>query len=112
MLRQPLIFLLVALEMFLRTPFHAAVDGQLAQLVLILTQHTAVVGVIPLNHKEILVMTNHLRVNTGIGTSAERQVIHGIQQVGLTGTVRSDKTIHLRRQRQCCLLDILVVNDG
>ena len=60
----------------------------------------------------ILKAENNLRIHAAIGTSTERQIIHGIQQIGLTRPVMTDKTVHLGRQRQRCLLNVLVVDDG
>ena len=65
-----------------------------------------------LQHKEILIVVHDLRIDGREGTSAERQVIDGIQQVGLTLTVVTDEAIHLRRQRNVGRQDVFIVDDG
>ena len=102
-LRQSLILLLIALEVLLRAPFHSAIDrGRICRVII----------VEPLQHEEVLIMADHLRVDARIGTMAERQVIDRIQQIGLAHAVVAYETIDLRRQLQRCLPDVLIVEDG
>ena len=103
MLRQPLVFLFVALEMLLRTPFHSAIDrGGIQGIIFVET----------FQHEEVLVVADDLGINGRIGAVAERQVIDGIQQIRLALAVMADKTVNLRRQLQRCLPDVLIVEDG
>ena len=105
-LRQTSILLLVALEMLFRTTFHSTID----------THFICCLGMVfaigALQHKKILIVVHDLRVDGREGTSAERQVIDGIQQVGLTLTVVTDEAIHLRRQRNVGRQDVFIVDDG
>ena len=103
MLRQSLILLLIALEMFLRTPLHTTID------ILYITLFCAIVT---FKHKEILIMHDNLRVNRIIGTATKREVIYSIQKISLTYTVMADKTINLWGQIQVHSLYVLIVYDG
>ena len=103
MLRQSLILLLIALEMFLRTTLHTTID------ILYITLFCAIVT---FKHKEILIMHDNLRVNRIIGTATKREVIYSIQKISLTYTVMADKTINLWGQIQVHSLYVLIVYDG
>jgi hypothetical protein len=62
-------------------------------------------------HEEVLLMVDHLRINSGEGTSAERQIVDRIEQVGLTFTVMPDEAVDLSRQFDICRQDILIIDD-
>jgi hypothetical protein len=64
-----------------------------------------------LNNKEVLIMLDILRVNGVGGTLAKRKIVHCIQQIGLPHPVLSDETIHLGREIQLHLLQILIIQD-
>ena len=86
--------------MLLRAALHAAVDCLLVALLVL-------VGT--LQYKEFLVVGNHLRVDGIVGATTERQVVDGIQQVGLPHPVVAYQTVHFRRQIERCLPDILIM---
>jgi hypothetical protein len=52
----------------------------------------------PFQHKEVLIVADHLRVNARIGAMTERQVIDSIKQICLSLSVMSYKTIDFGRQ--------------
>ena len=107
-LRQPLIFLLVALEMFFSATLHAAVDcfggahwGQRLPC--------RVVAILPFNDKEVLVVGYHRRIGHTRSTPAERQIVHDIEKVGLPHPVVADETVELWRQLELSSLNVLVI---
>ena len=57
-------------------------------------------------------MAHHLRVYRVGGALAERQVVDGIQQVGLAHAVLPDEAVHVGRELEVGLLDVLVVEYG
>ena len=103
MLGQTLVFFLVAFEMFLGTPLQSAVYPLLVAMVMPVTG---------IEHKEVAVVVQHLRVNGVEGAATKRQVVDGIKQIGLTLSVLPDETIHLRREVKGGLPDVLIVDDG
>ena len=54
-------------------------------------------------------MTDDLRIDRVRGRATERQIVHGIQHIRLSYSIVSDETVHLRRQQQCCLTNVLVI---
>ena len=100
MLRKTLVLLLVALELLLllalgttRNLFHATIPHLIETL----------------DHEEVGLMKNILRIYRIPHTLTERQVINRIQQVGLSHTVLPQKTIQFWRKLQLHLLQILVI---
>ena len=55
--------------------------------------------VVALNHKEVLVVCDDLTVDVCEARMAERQVVNGVEQVGLSLAVVADETIHVGRKR-------------
>ena len=103
MLREPFILLLVALEVLLGAPFHAAVD----------VLHISIITlVVAFQHKESLVVRDDLRIDGIVGTPAKREIVDGIEKVGLTHTIMADKTVDLGRKLQVGALDVFVINNG
>ena len=98
MLRQPLVFLLVALEVLFRAALHPAGNKE-------------VVRIGALQHEELLSVGDDLRVVGGDGRMAEGEEIDGVEHVGLSHAVLADQTVDLRRQLQRCGLDILIVDE-
>ena len=103
MLRQSLVLLLVALEVLLGATLHATIDVVYVSIV---------VTIVALQHEELLAMGDHLRVDGIEGTPAEREIIDGIKEVGLTHPIMADKTVDLGRQLQVATLDVFIVDDG
>ena len=101
--RQPLILFFVALEVLLRTALHSAINiNGVARLILISS----------VKNKEVFTMRDDLRIHRIGRTATERQIIHGIEKVGLSLTVVSEKAVHLRRQIECCLTNVLEIEYG
>ena len=102
-LRESLILLLVAFEVLLGAPFHAAVD----------ILHIPIITlVVALQHEESLVVRDDLRIDGIVGTPAKREIVDGIEKVGLTHTIMADKTVDLGRKLQVGALDVFVINNG
>ena len=101
--RQTLILFLVALEVFLGAALHAAIDiNRVARLILIPS----------VKNKEVLAMRDNLRIDRIGRTATERQIINGIEKVGLSLAVVSEKAVHLRRQIECRLTNVLEIEYG
>ena len=95
-----LILLLVPLEVLLCSALHTAVDVDwVGSLILIESFHD----------KEVLVVHNDLRVDWIEGASAERQVVDGIQEVGLALAVMPDKAVEIGRKLKRSLTYILEI---
>ena len=103
MVRQAGIFLLVALELLLLPPLHAAIDF-LRRAVRRLVE--------ALYHEEIGRVQDVLRINGIARTLAEGQVVDGIQQIGLAHAVLAEEAVQLGRERQLHLLQVLIIKDG
>ena len=103
MLGQTLVVFLVALEMLLHPALHAAVDVEIL---------TAVAPVVAIEHKEVLVVHDYLRVDGREGAPTERQVIDSVEKVGLSHAVLPYKTVDFGRQLYRCLPYVLVVEYG
>ena len=101
-LRQSLVLLLVPLEVLLRASLHATVDRKLIAI-------ARFIGAF--YHEEVLLVVDHLRINSGEGTTTERQIVDRIEQVGLTFTVMPDEAVDLSRQFDICRQDILIIDD-
>ena len=103
MLREPFILLLVAFEVLLGPPFHTAVD----------VLHIPIIAlVVAFQHEESLVVRDDLRIDGIVGAPAKREIVDGIEKVGLTHTIMADKTVDLGRQLQVATLDVFIVDDG
>ena len=89
--------------MLLRPTLHATVDVFFVAIF---------VQVIPFQHEEFLSVSDDLRVDGIVSTSAERQIIDGVQEIRLSLTVLSDEAVHLGRQAEVGRLDVLVIDDG
>ena len=100
MLRESLIFLLVALHMFLLSTFHSTVD---------MLFHVTV-GIMPLEDEEVGTVVHHLRIDRIVGASTERQVVHGIQEICLSLAVVPHQTVEFCRERQLSRPYVFVVN--
>ena len=57
-------------------------------------------------------MAHNLRILWVESTPTEREIVHCIQQIRLSFTIMTDKTIQLSRQIKRCRLYILIINDG
>ena len=57
-------------------------------------------------------MAYHLRVGIADAASAERKIVYGIENIGLTHPIVADKTIYLRREVESDLTDVLIVQYG
>ena len=99
-LRESLIFFLVALNMFLHATFHATIDVYLLSLFILIQTF---------NHEEIAVMRDDLRVYGVKRTLTERQVENSIEKVGLSRTVVPNEAVHLWRQIERCLTNIFKI---
>ena len=102
-LRQSLVLLLVALEMLLGASLHTAVDVFRIPIIIL---------VITLKHEESLIVSDDLRVYRIAGTPAKREVVDGIEKVGLTHAVMADKTVNFWRQLHVGALDVFIINNG
>ena len=98
--RKTAIFFLVPFKLFLRTAFHPTIN---------LFRSSVLRFIKALNHEKILFMTNILRINRVSGALTERQKIHRIQQIRLSHSIQSEKTIQLSRESQLYLFQILIV---
>ena len=88
MLGESQIGFLIALESLLLSAFHAAVD----------VFFFSKLGLVkPLHHKEIGLVAHHLRVDGIGGAFAEREVVDGIEQVGLAHAVLTNETVYIGR---------------
>ena len=83
---QSLVFLARTLERLSGVKLVAAAD----------VLRLAIEFVLPVQHKELLAMCHHLAVGHTVERLAERQVIDGIQQVGLAHTVLPHQAVHAR----------------
>ena len=99
-LRQAFVLFLVAFEVLLLSALHTAIH---------LVGVAVVASVGTLEHEEVGIVGDERRVDVGEGTPTKREVIDGIQQIRLAGTVVADEAIHLRRQRERRFSDALVV---
>ena len=102
MVGQLAVFFLVSLELLFLTTlqptihfFRFALIGKIATL----------------NNKKVLIVLDILRVYRIGDTLAKRKIVHRIQQIGLPHPVLSDETIHLGREIQLHLLQILIIQD-
>ena len=95
--------LLVALEYLLLAALHAAIDVLLIAIGRLVQS---------LHYEEVALVAHHLRVYRVGGALAERQVIDGIQQVGLAHAVLPDEAVHVGRKLEVGLLDVLIVEYG
>ena len=103
MLSQTGVGLLVALQLLLLTAFHATVH-QFASTILIL--------ILTLYHEEVLIVGDDLRVDGIVSTLAERQEIHGIEEIRLSHAILPQQAVHLRREFYVGREDVLVIDDG
>ena len=103
MLRQTSVFLAVALEVLLGATLHTAIHYLGFRLV---------GGISALEHKKLLAMTYHLRVGGADTAATERQIVYGVENIGLTHPIMADKTIYLRREVESDLTDVLIVQYG
>jgi hypothetical protein len=69
----------------------------------------AIVRIHPMDGKEILLMPDVLLVGGAEKTLAKREVIDGIQDVGLPCPVEAHETIDVLRQLQICRFTVLEV---
>ena len=105
--REPPIFLLVALEMLLRATLHPAINRHRHVGVGHLVAH-----VFALDDEKILVVIDDLRVDWIVRAATEREVIDRVEQVGLPLAVVTNETVHFRRQLQRGLVDVLIIENG
>ena len=118
MLRQALILLFVSFEVLFCTTLHRY-RYQLSTLLTphstLLTPHSTLLTphstllVFTLQHKERLLMSDDLRVNRIACRTTERQVVYGIQHIGLAHPVPANEAVHLGRQLQRSLRNILII---
>lgn len=88
---------LLRLKCFL-VPFHAAID----------VLHIPIITlVVAFQHEESLVVRDDLRIDGIVGAPAKREIVDGIEKVGLTHTIMADKTVDLGRKLQVGALDVL-----
>ena len=101
MVREAVVFLLVALE-----------DPPLATLEGAKQFHVAAIVIIKtLDQAHILPPIDHLRLGCIDVAPAERQVINRIQEIGLPHTIVAHKAIQLRREGKSNLLYILIIEN-
>ena len=108
MLRQTFVFLLVALEVLLLSTLHTTGNDERS----LLTPVSLLFHILAFQHTERLVVSDDLRVDGVVGRTAEGQIVDGIQDIGLAHTVAPDETIHLGRQLQLGLANVLIVQYG
>ena len=101
MLRQFVIFLLVALELLALLPPNGAEDFLQSPLIVVL----------PLQHTHVLLVMDDLPVLCMDMAFREREVIDGIEQIGLSHAVVAEKTVHFRRESDFCLLYVFVIEN-
>ena len=101
MLRQLVIFLLVALELLALLPPNGAEDFLQSPLIVVL----------PLQHTHVLLVMDDLPVLRMDMAFRKREVIDGIEQIGLSHAVVAEKTIHFRRESDFCLLYVFVIEN-
>ena len=105
MLRESLVLLLVALEVLLLSPLHAAGDEEAA------VSRLPIDGPVgPFEHHEFLFVTYHLRVDGIGGRVTEREVVDGVEHIGLAHAVVSDEAIDLWRELQSGFRNVFVVD--
>ena len=102
MLRQSFILFLITLKTLFLFAFQTAIYlFRLSRLMLILS----------LQHEEVLTVPDILGIY-GMGCALTKgKKIHSIQQIGLSFTIMSDETIHLRREGQLGLRYVLIIQD-
>ena len=65
-----------------------------------------------LNNTKRFVVTDDLRVNRVIKLTAKRKIIYRIEHIRLTSAIVSDEAIHLRREINRSLPNVLIIDDG
>ena len=100
MVRKTTVLFLISLELLFRTALHPAIN---------LLGSSVLCFIKALNDKEVLFMTNILRINRIAGTFAERQEIHRIQQVRFPHAVLAEKTIQFGGKINLHLFQILII---
>jgi hypothetical protein len=103
MVRKALIFFLVTLKLLLLFALHATENFFGASVI---------GGIFALYHKEISRMQHILRVDGVTRTLAERQIIDGIQQIGLSHAVLPKEAVQLVGKSQVCLCYVLIIKYG
>ena len=102
MLRKTFIFFLITLKMFLWATLNAVIH-HIHVIIL--------VCVCAFNNKKVGVVLNIQRVDIRICALAKRQIVDGIEHIGLSHTIMSDETIYIRRERKFCALYVLIVKN-
>ena len=101
MLRQFVILLFITLELLALLPPNGAEDFLQSPLIVVL----------PLQHTHVLLVMDDLPVLCMDMAFREREVIDGIEQIGLSHAVVAEKTIHFRRESDFCLLYVFVIEN-
>ena len=86
MFRQPSILLLVFFKVFLAPFFQSCIH---------IERFLLVSEIIAIKHKEVGIMLNKLRIYGIERTAAERQVINGIEHIGLSRPIMPYKAVEL-----------------
>ena len=102
MVRQPWVRLLVALELLALAAWEGEKDGLGA----------VAKEVFALQHAEILASSEESFFGGVDVTLAEREVIDGVEQIGLAHTIIAEEAVDLRRANDVSLPDVLIVQDG
>ena len=100
MVRQTLIVLAVTLELFLVTPLESTGN---------LLLKPAVAHIEALQHEIWLIVQDVGVVGYRHCTLAEREIVHRIQQIGLSHSVAAYKAVYLWRERHVHLAQVPVV---
>jgi hypothetical protein len=87
MLRKLLILLAITPEMLVLSTLHAGID---------IIGATIFGTIVTFNYEEVLVVGDDMAVDIGKAAMTEREVIDGIQHIGLALTIATDKAVDLR----------------
>ena len=101
MLRQLVIFLLVALELLTLLPPDGAEDLLRPSLIIIL----------PLQHAHVLLVVDDLAVLRMDMAFRKGEVIDGVEQIGLSHAVVSEETVHFRGESDFRLQYVFVIEN-
>ncbi|CCX79231.1 unknown [Parabacteroides johnsonii CAG:246] len=99
MLRQFVVLFLIPLELF---PLPAA-DGTKDLL------FTSLIVIVTLQHTHILSVVDQLGIGRIDMALTKREIMNGIQQIGLPHSVIPEKTIYIGRERNFCLKNVFII---
>jgi len=99
MLRQFVILFFIPLELFPLPATDSTKDLLFTPLIVIVT----------LQHAHILTIVDQLGIGRIDVAFAKREIMNGIQQIGLSHSVIPEKTIYFGRERNFCLENVFII---